>query len=287
MKMRSAVGAAFVFLGALSMLGGPRAFGQVQKYEAVPVKNGGTVTGKVTLKGEVPPPRLFHLVLYPFGPFCEKRDSDGKGNRVLQEFKRSEDGGLQDVVIAVQGVRKGKPFVHPKGEFRARLCTFEPFVSVIENHQKITVTNEDPVIHNIQVYQSEKGNIVLNQPLPVKAVQTGMIRLDPNKKFTQTICGMHEFMQNWTFVVDNPYYAITGADGRFSIEGLPPGTYTVTAWHPHMGITSQQITVPARGTSSVQFELDASQVERPEYERQEEGRIRSGARLREDRTADH
>lgn len=279
--MRNAFGALFL-AGIVLMSAGPAAFG----YEEINVGNGGTVTGTVTLKGEVPPPRLFHLVLYPFGPFCEKRDSDGKGNRVLQEFKRSQEGGLQDVVIAVQAVQKGKPFRHPTGEFHVVQCTFEPFVSVMEQHQKINVINDDPVIHNIQIYQSEGGNIVLNQPLPVKSTQTGTIRLKPSTKITETICGMHEFMQNWAFVVDNPYYAITGADGRFSIEGLPPGTYKITAWHPHMKIASQTVTVTARNTSPVRFEFDASQVERPEYEKQEQGRIGLGARLREDRTAD-
>ncbi len=281
MKYRSVMIAGLALLGLVSIFGDPDVFG----YEEGNFKNGGTITGKVVLNGEPPPPRLFHLVLYPFGPFCEKRDSDGKGNRVLQEFKRSEEGALQDVVIAVQGVRKGKPFPHPKGEFHASQCAFEPFVSVIENHQKITVINDDPVIHNVQVYQSERGKIVLNQPLAVKATQTGTIRLGPSNKYTQTICGMHEFMQNWSFVVDNPYYAITGPDGRFSIDRLPPGTYTVTAWHPHMKISSQTVTVPAKGTASIDFKFDASEVERPKYEQQEEGRIGPGARLREDRTA--
>lgn len=281
MKRRDRVGRVTLLFWIVFIFGASAAFG----YEQADVKNGGTVTGKVLLKGDLPPPRLFHLILYPFGAFCEKRDSDGKGNRVLQDFKRASDGGLQDVVVAVQAVRRGKPFRHPKGEFHAVQCAFEPFVSVIENNQKITVVNEDPVIHNVQVYQSEGGKIVLNQPLPVKSTQRGVVHLRPSAKVTETICGMHEFMQNWTFVVDNPYYAITGPDGRFSIDGLPPGTYRVTAWHPHMQIASQTITVKARGVSPIDFEFDASQVERPEYEKQEQGRIGPGARLREDQTA--
>jgi Carboxypeptidase regulatory-like domain len=253
-------------------------------YEEIPVNNGGSITGKVALNGPVPPPRLFHLVLYPFGPFCQK-PSDEKGNRALQEFAVSKDGGLQDVVVAVQAVKKGKPFQTPKGEFHSVVCTFYPFVSVVQNHQKIKVINDDPVIHNIQVYQSEKGNIILNEPLPVKATQDGVLNFEANLKISQMICGMHEFMQAWTYVVDNPYYAITREDGTFSIDGLPPGTYTVTAWHPHMKIASQKIRVPARGVASLKFEFQASEVERPEYEQQEEGRIGHKARIRKDNTS--
>ena len=61
--------------------------------------------------------------------------------------------------------------------------------------------NDEPDIHNLQIYQSQRGKIVLNQPLPVKARQTGTVRLDPSSRYTETICGVHEFMQNWTFVV--------------------------------------------------------------------------------------
>jgi hypothetical protein len=273
---------AILFFGAQGIAGNSAA----SEYKEVTVTDGGTITGKVTMEGELPPPRLFHLVLYPFGKFCEKI-SDGNGNRALHEFNVSKDGGLQDVVIAVQGVRKGKHFSHPTGEFHARNCAFFPFVSVIENHQKIKVVNEDPVIHNIQVYQNEKGNIILNQPLPVKSTQTGTLNFESSKKISQTICGMHEFMQNWAFVVDNPYYATTQADGRFSIDSLPPGTYTITAWHPSMQIASKTITVPARGAVKVNFEFEASEVERPEYEQQEEGRIGRNARLRDDRISGH
>ena len=79
MKNRVVLYIAFILCGAAAVFQCPAAFA----YEGVSVKNGGTITGRVTLEGEIPTPRLFHLVLYPFGPFCEKRDSDGKGNRVL------------------------------------------------------------------------------------------------------------------------------------------------------------------------------------------------------------
>jgi|SRR5579863_76836 len=253
-------------------------------YEETHVPNGGTITGTARLIGNVPPPRLFHLVLYPFATFCEK-ESDGNGNRAFQEFSLGNAGGLKDVVVAVQKVTKGKHFFHPKGEFHAINCTFSPLVSVVENHQQITVVNEDPVIHNLQVYQVEKGNIVLNQPLPVESTQRGTVNFAKSTKISQTICGMHEFMQNWTFVVDNPYYAITDNDGRFSIDGLPPGTYTVMAWHPNMNIVSKTVTVTPGGVSSSNFEFKSSDVERPGYTQQEEGRLGRNARIRKDSAA--
>src|SRR5437879_3803937 len=69
-------------------------------YESEQVTNGGTITGKVTLRGLIPEPRVFPMVLYPFGDFC-KKISDGEGLVLLREFNADGSGGLQDAVVAV------------------------------------------------------------------------------------------------------------------------------------------------------------------------------------------
>lgn len=274
----------------MALFGTPGAFG----YEEIDVKDGGAITGRVTLRGSVPEPRVFPLVLYPFGPFC-KRISDGQGNVLLEEFY-VHDNGLKDAVVAVQRVKKGKPFPHINSKWVTEDCMFHPaeasfeekyvkdadgrlhhehpLVTVLENRQPISMVNLDPVIHNIQVFQNEKGNIILNVPLPVSSEpRGGVLKFGRDKRIAQMICGMHEFMQSWGFVVDNPYYANTKRDGDFVIDKLPPGTYKVTAWHPHMKPIEKEITVPANGTVTLDFEFDSKQVQRPIYESQEKFRI--------------
>lgn len=264
-------------------------------YEEVEVTNGGAVTGRVILKGPVPEPRIFPLVLYPFGPFC-KKISDGQGNVRLKEFIVGKEGALGDAVVAVQKVKKGKAFKPVKADFIAVDCMFHPaevpddeqfFVSddgklhhehpnvaVLVNHKPISMINKDPVIHNIQVFQNEKGNIILNTPLPVSTEpRGGVLHFAPGKRISQMICGMHEFMQSWGFVVDNPYYTKTKKDGLFNIDQLPPGTYKITAWHPHFKIVEKEITVPANGKVEINFEFDSTTIERPLYETQHERRI--------------
>ena len=264
-------------------------------YEEVAVSNGGTLIGKVTLKGVVPEPRIFPVVLYPFGPFC-KKISDGHGNIRLEEFFVSSDGGMQDTIVAVQQVKRGKPFPHINNELVAVDCMFHPadvpdseqfvtsdkkglrhahpLVMALENHRPISVVNKDPIIHNGQVFQSERGNIILNFPLPVSdEPRGGILDFEPGKRISQMICGMHEFMQSWGFVVDNPYYAKTKRNGEFAIDRLPPGTYQVVAWHPHLKPIEREMTVPANGRVTINFEFDAGSVQRPIYERQDKFRI--------------
>ena len=264
-------------------------------YEEISVNNGGTITGKVVLTGRVPELRVFPLVAYPFGPFC-KKISDGKGHIVLQEFIVGSGGGLSDAVVVVERVDKGKPFPPISSDFVVVDCMFHPadvpdseqfaanesgklrhehpLVSVIRNPQPISVINKDPIIHNSQVFQSERGNIVLNFPIPVSTEpRGGLIHLQPGKRIAQMICGMHEFMQSWSFAVDNPYYAKTRKNGEFAIDQVPPGTYRVVAWHPHLAPIEREVTVPANGTATVDFEFDGNTVVRPLYETQEKFRI--------------
>lgn len=273
----------------------PLSVSEPYRYEEGDTSDSGTITGKVTLKGPVPEPRVFPLVLYPFGPFC-KKISDGQGNVRLKEFIVGKGGGLGDAVIAVQKVKKGKPFKPIQAKFVAVDCMFHPAdipddeqffidergklhhehpnVAVLENHRSISMINKDPVIHNIQVFQNEKGNIILNVPLPVSTEpRGGILKFAQGKRVSQMICGMHEFMQSWGFVVDNPYYTKTQKNGLFSIDRLPPGTYKITAWHPHFKIVEKEITVPANGKVSLNFEFDTAEIQRPIYETQQERRI--------------
>lgn len=290
MKMSMVFRVGLILIGMISFFDHSNAFG----YEEIEVKNGGSVTGKIVLKGPVPDPRIFPLVLYPFGPFC-KKISDGEGNVRLKEFIVGKGGALGDAVVAVKEVKKGKPFQKIQADFVAVDCMFHPAevpdeeqysvkegqlhhehpnVTVLVNHKPISMINKDPIIHNIQVFQNEKGNIILNTPLPVSAdPRGGVLHFAPGKRISQMICGMHEFMQSWGFVVDNPYYTKTKKDGLFNIDQLPPGTYQITAWHPHFDIIEKEITVPANGKVEIDFEFDATTVERALYETQHQRRI--------------
>ena len=286
---------AFVFLAAIGFLENRPLLG----YDEVAVQNGGTVTGRVTLKGPIPAPRVFSLVLYPFSSFC-KRISDGDGNVLVEEFYVGAGGGLRDAVVAIQKVKRGKPFPRINPKWVAEDCMFHPaeatfnekyvldqdgsrhhehpLVSVVENHQPIRVENLDPVSHNTQVYQSGQGKIILNVPLPPAGTPDaknggGMVHFSEGRRIFQMICGAHEFMQSWGFSVDNPYYAKTNKEGDFTIDRIPPGTYKVTAWYPHMAPIEKEITVSENGTAHLDFEFDSKHVERPPYESQAQFRI--------------
>jgi hypothetical protein len=246
-------------------------------YQEIEVKNGGTIQGKATLIGKMPFPRIYHLILFPNIDMCAEVDTDDEMNRVLDDFKVSPDGGLKDVVVTIQHVDAGKPFNKEPINIVAENCKFLPDVSIIRQGEAFKVDNLDAVMHNSQVYQKERGKILLNIPIPAEEVSDGKITFKKHYKIMQMICGMHEFMQTWGYRVQNPYYSQTKIDGNFKIDNIPPGEYKLTAWHYLMKKQTQKIKIAAGETVDLSFVFDADKVVRPFYETMKSGRIKKDA----------
>ena len=246
-------------------------------YQEIEVKNGGTIQGKATLIGKMPFPRIYHLILFPNIDMCAEIDTDDEMNRVLDDFKVSPDGGLKDVVVTIQQVDAGKPFNKDPINIVAENCKFLPDVSIIRQGETFKVDNLDAVMHNSQVYQKERGKILLNIPIPAEEVSDGKITFKKKYKIMQMICGMHEFMQTWGYRVQNPYYSQTKIDGNFKIDNVPPGEYKLTAWHYLMKKQTQKIKIASGETIDLSFVFDADKVVRPFYETMKSGRIKKDA----------
>lgn len=238
-------------------------------YEAAEVIDGGTVSGRVTLADPVPPARIFHLILFPNLEFCSTI-SDGRGNRLLREFQAGPDGGFSDVIVALVGVEKGKPFTGPP-ELRIRDCRMSPFVSAVRQDEPIRLVNEDPITHDVQGY-TLKGPYtfpMFNKPLLPESETEKKIRFRPGHYLFRSQCGVHAFMQSWGMAVTNPYYAVTPADGGFKIDQIPTGRYHLIAWHPLMPVQAREVTIEAGGAASMDFEFNAADVSIPLHDLQE------------------
>jgi hypothetical protein len=159
----------------------------------------------------------------------------------------------------IEGVRTGKPFAFEETNLETNICQFVPFVSVVRDHHPIAVTNLDPVSHDLQVYERDNEHvfIMFHRPALTKTGTADVVKFTGVRREITMQCGMHPFMQGHGIAVDNPYYALTGLDGTFTIKDLPAGAYRVTAWHPILGTQEQQIAVEAGGTVSAGFTFHA------------------------------
>jgi hypothetical protein len=115
----------------------------------------------------------------------------------------------------------------------------------------IVVVNSDPVLHNTKAFF---GRIpVFNLALPNQGQR--ITRSVKRSGVMRVECDAHGWMLGWVYVADNPYYAITGKDGAFTIADVPPGSYTLVAWQEFTGPVEVPVTVKAREATSVTVEL--------------------------------
>jgi hypothetical protein len=273
----------FALVGAISFLGVSIASAQEasapKKYEEAPVSNGGTVSGKVTFKGSPPAPKMHELSKFPQSAFCGKVDSDGKFRK--QVLVSVNAGALSDVVVFIEGIEKGKPFKFPGTDVKTDTCRFlaqgpSTFVGIVMEGGEFRVENldadpsdpksADGVLHNPHTYNiyGASSRTIFNKPLPTKGqvLNYKFKKLDVKKSpivFLQ--CDQHNFMEAWFYSVKNPYYAVVGKDGTFTIDGIPPGEYEIQAWHPMMGEAKEQkVKIDANGKATVNFDFSSSDL---------------------------
>ena len=243
-------------------------------YKETTVSNGGTIAGKIILAGKEPPPLAFSLVTNNNTEFCG-RISTGNGWRLIDEFQVSPDGGLQNAVVFLEDISQGKPFPETKpATVTVEDCVFAPWLSVVRESQPLHVKNMDPIIHDVQIYETAPfgANVMLHRPLRLNPFHPKDVLKDhqhkPGESMIDTIrftkgrrilfleCGFHPFMQAWGFAINNPYYATTDENGNFTLPDVPEGVYKLVAWHPGMaGFVDMKVVVLGNETMKVRMEF--------------------------------
>lgn len=211
-------------------------------YQVVTVSDGGTIKGKVVYQGDVPAKKIIPT---------KDRETCGEA-RDEPEIVVGADKGVQDAVVYLKGVEKGKPLQKPakKPEIVNRACRFEPHVQAFPVGT-VVIVNSDPVMHNTHGFLGKQT--VFNVALPVKGQRVEKPLTKPG--IMRVECDTHGWMLAWVYAADNPYYAVTRKDGTFSITDVPPGSYTLVAWHEFTGETPMPVTVKAKDAVEMPIEL--------------------------------
>jgi len=205
----------------------------------------GTIGGQVRFDGTPPPMKEIR-----FGSFAECATQHP--GPVYNGDALVHDGRVQNAFVYVSAGLGDRVFAIPDAavEIDQRGCLYVPHVAGAQVGQLITFVNGDPAIHN--VHGTPAGAPGWNFVLPRRGAERQLRILQPDVAVSLR-CDLHPWMQAWIGVVDHPYFAVTGADGAFRLADVPPGTYTITAWHERFGTQSQQVTLAERGTATVEL----------------------------------
>ena len=209
--------------------------------------SGGSVSlrGTVKFQGTVPAAKPINMAA---DPNCAKQHSSPV---LSQEIVADAKGDLQNVVVFVSEGLGNRTFEPPSqpAVIEQKGCMYAPHVLAVRASQQLEVVNSDPTLHNIH-------------PLPAnnrewnKAEAPGTTTEETFSREEIAIpikCNVHPWMRSYVAVFNHPYFAVTGKDGSFELGNLPPGTYTIKAWHEKLGTASQQVTIGANQTTRVDF----------------------------------
>lgn len=209
--------------------------------------NAATITGKVSFTGEKP---KMATISMDATPACARQHATAQHS---QEVMVNDNGTLKNVLIFVKSGLPDRQWPMPaKIRLDQKGCMYEPHVLAVMANQEIEVANDDPTNHNI--HPLPKVNREWNESQPPGG--EAKIKSFPREEDTPPIavkCNVHPWMRAYIAVVGNPFFAVTGDDGTFTIKGLPPGTYTIEAWHEKYGTQDAQVIVAPKESKTNDF----------------------------------
>jgi plastocyanin len=208
-----------------------------------------TVTGTVTFDGKAPALRPLAM---DADPVCAKKHPTPAPNEMLV---LGTNNTMANILVWVsKGVPAGKTFPPPKTPvvLDQNGCQYKPHVMGIMVGQEYKILNSDGVLHNIHTLP--KINPSFNKGMPATLKEASTVFNKPEEVF-HIKCDVHPWMSAYMAVFTHPFFSATGTDGKFTISGLDPGTYEITAWHEKLGTQTATVTVGASDTKTQNFKF--------------------------------
>jgi plastocyanin len=216
-----------------------------QPLSAADLANAGSIHGTVTFSGKAPERVPIDMSM---DPAC----SLAPGTNLTEQYIVSH-GHLANVYIYIKsGVPDSQAApTAPSVVLDQKGCRYIPHVIAVQQGGTISFHNSDPTMHNIHMVPTVGSETLDISQGPMGSPQTR--QFNTVETMLPVRCNNHPWMSAFINVAPNPYFAVTGDDGSFTIAGLPPGTYTLAAIHEKLGEQDIQVTVPAKGAAKAKF----------------------------------
>jgi plastocyanin len=212
---------------------------------------GGTISGKITFTGTAPRNPAIDMSeeaacksKYTTAP-TEENVVAGPANALANVF-----------VYVSAGLPAGQTYPAPATPvvLDQSGCRYHPHVFGVMVGQPVEIRNSDPVLHNIKAVA--KKNRPFNISQPTAGMKTSRTFTAP-EVMVNLQCNVHGWMHSFVGVRPDPFFAVSKQDGSFSITGLPPGTYTIEAWHEKFGTRTATVTIAGTETKTANLTFAA------------------------------
>lgn len=185
----------------------------------------GDLSGTVNYDGKIPKKKTLRM---DSDPVCNAAHSEAV---YKQSFLVDENGNLANVLVYIKNISSDTA-PSEIAVLDQNGCMYNPHVLGVQAGQEIKILNSDPTMHNI--HGLPKVNREFNFGMP-KTVKEKSITFDKVEDVFEVKCDVHPWMKSYVQVFDHPYFAVTGIDGKFTINNIPPGDYEVVAWQEKFG----------------------------------------------------
>ncbi len=220
---------------------------QVSYFKVDPA-TAGTIAGSIQYTGPKPPRKPIDM---SGDPACV----EAHGSKAFDEsVVVGPKGGLANAFVYIKSGLEGKTFETPSTPVALDQhgCWFQPRVLGMQTNQPLEISNSDPVTHNVHPVAQTNREWNHSQG-PGEAAITR--RFPRPEVMIPVKCNIHRWMHCFIGVLDHPYFAVSGADGTFSIPNIPPGDYVLGVWHEKLGTQEMKVTVAPSARQQVDFKF--------------------------------